>query len=284
MSAVKSLIEDTFLMVSLVLSGLIYTVLYLNGIYVIDIDWHWQFIDKTHLYSEFWPSVWYFHANPPGLSIFHYVADKVSLGHKYTFFEILFPFLHFISLFLFYRVLQFINIKYCKIVTFVLFFNPLIFIYFKYPFNSTIIFVTSCLLLFVLFSPSISKNRKLIYVTLILSFNSFTRASWHVFVIALFLIPFWYSAARKYVVVSLLLFAVPLGVYLKNYFLFGKFTSSSWSGFNFARIHIPEKAPHKTISKIHVFTYGSSVAPLRQYVDPDNPLLKVFFGKDPQSG
>lgn len=245
--------------------------LVIAGIGVIDIDYYWQFMDWELLDKDFWGSILYFHANPPGLSLLHLFAKQVSFGHPYIFWALVLPFLHILAWSQFYAFVQRIGFKYAKWVSLILFLNPLIFIYFKYPFYSTFIFTSSCFLLNILFS---SKSRDYIFIgiTIVFAFNALLRSSWHVFVLGAFLLPLFFKTSWKSRGIALAIFLLPLSIYVKNYVLFEKFTSSTWMGMNLYH-HIDRGA-----EDLSIFHAGRFM-PLPAYdgfIQEDHPLVKKY--------
>jgi len=247
-------------------------IMYYRDFRMMNLDNWVQIIEPSFLYHDFLKSILYYHGNPPGLSIIYYLAEKISFGNRSIFFEIIFPILHCICFSLFYKVLVVKKIHFRKVIAAILFLNPLIFVYFKFPFYSSLIFVSSCFLLYVWTSEDISANKRLLYTAIILSFNGFLRSSWHIVFILLILAPFFVKANNRYRIISLLILIIPLSVYIKNYIVFHKFVTSSWTPMNLARAHIPWECDCKTISKVPAFSPPQYYQP---YITKD-PLQEKY--------
>jgi hypothetical protein len=258
------------------IGGLILVVhffLYLGGVDLIRIDYYWQFMDPALLEKDFWGSLWFFHANPPGLSLVHYLADTISFGNSNAFWALLLPIFHLLAFRFFYAFCKGYGFPYSKWVTAVLFLNPLLFIYFKYPFYSTFLFLSSCILLYTIFSKS-KQGKALLIIAALLAFNMLMRSSWHIVIVLIFLIPFFKGVRFPSRILALFIIVIPLFFYVKNYLLFGKFSTSTWMGMNLYH-HIDQKENDKGISSIGRF---EAVEAYAEYYDPNHPLINKYEG------
>lgn len=232
----------------------IHIFLYACGVRVINIDNYWQLLNPEVLNSDPVGSIFFQHNNPPLLSLIFWMLDYLTNGNKYIALNLILPIFHLISFNIFYLCLEYLNInkKLIKISCAVFFLNPLMFVYFLYPFYSTFLFFSSILIIYSIISP-ISIEKRLLYITIALSFNSLIRSSYHIMIVLMFIFPLIIKANIKYILISCMVLTLPLSIYIKNYVLFDSFLSSSWMGMNLAD-HIPPYSSHKTISELKKFS------------------------------
>lgn len=214
---------------------IIHTALYIYGIRIMNIDSYWQLANSSLLKSDPLGTIFFFHGNPPLLSILFWFLDLFSFTNKYVILNILLPILHSISFLLFYQCLKNVKIgeRLRLISSSVVFLNPLMFIYFLYPFYTTFIFISSLIIIYALVSP-ISWEKRLLIVTAALSFNSLIRASYHLIIIFVAIFPLMIKSKPKYIIFSLIILLLPSSLYIKNYILFDHLSGSSWVGMNLA--------------------------------------------------
>ncbi len=228
---------------------LIHVILYMLGLRVIEIDNYWQLPDLEILNADPFNTLFFLHSNPPLLSFIFWFLDYSTNGNKYFAFNLILPILHVISFNLFTLSLSNLRAdkKISRIFTVLFFINPLIFIYFLYPFYPTFIFFSSTVMIYAI-TLNCSIEKKLLYLTATLSFNSLIRASYHIVIVLFFIFPFFLKANKKTKAICILILLLPLSIYTKNYILYDFFSTSSWLGLNIAN-HIPLDAQHKVISK-----------------------------------
>jgi len=108
--------------------------------------------------------------------------------------------------------------------------------------------------------------------------TSFFHLAW--FLVLLLLIVFQKKANK---IILLKMAAIPfiiiLSLYLKNYFVFGEFNSSSWLGMNLSRITV-----HQLDNKVKSDFYNkglisklSTIPPFTQYADLDSSIINKYF-------
>ena len=269
----KKIFKDKFIFLTfLSILFLHMLIFYIRKISLINIDWYLQVIHFRYPDPDFFRSVWYYHAEAPGISMINFIIRSISGKYYEIFFTLILAFLHGLSFYWFYCALKYKQVRFAKWISLVLFLNPLVFIYFKYPFYSTFLFVTSTAVLYVLFTNK-SYIQKVLLLSVILGFNIFIRASWHIVIVLLILLPFWKKVPLKTVFISILILVIPTGLYVKNYFLFHKFTASTKIGMNLARNHIPPDPKRNSISHITAF---SDIKMYEPYLDQKNPLLEKY--------
>jgi hypothetical protein len=203
--------------------------------------------------TPFWTLLYYFHGNPPLLSILHHVNDEVSGSIRLLFFEFLLPVLHAGSMLFFSTALRGFKLRIPSFLTALLFLNPLIFLYFRYPFYSCLLFFLNAVVLSLL-SGLKEKPLRIFGIAAIFSIESLLRTCYSpylLFLLVLFLMHEW-----NWKRVGLLgLFFLPTLVWQhKNYLIVGKFTSSTWTGMNLARGHLPWNVHNQTVDFIPTFS------------------------------
>jgi len=243
--------------------------LWLLGNQAIYIDWYVQLAPLEFLKEDSFKAIYYLHGNPPGFSLFWYLTHLAGTW-QYPLIHCLLIGLHLLSYYWFQKAIE----SKFKIVAFqwvgiILFINPLLFIYFKYPFYCTFLFALLCAWLFV---QNIVKNksRQLVYIAIILSLACLFRSSWHIFIAVAILaiyIPRTHISSK---IIALLIISIPFSFYFKNKLLFGSFASTSWSAMNWANgNHInaakgigtlaPFKTPIDSIYKAYINESDSQV-------------------------
>jgi len=225
-----------------------------NGLHCFRMDYYMQIVqtnfDKG---TPFWEMLYHFHGNPPLLSIIHHIAQSL-LGFKaYAFFDILLPGLHAGSFLIFRAALGRFSIRVPLIVQCLIFLNPLIFIYFRYPFYSSFLFFLNSFLLYCF--AVYRKNQSVIFlIAAIFSVESLLRTSYSPILLSLLSVWLLQGFSLRKLCWICLLFILPFAWQFKNYLLVGKFTSSTWVGMNLARGHLPWNVHPNTIDFVPTFS------------------------------
>jgi hypothetical protein len=226
----------------------------ISGFHCFRMDGYMQ-ISQTNFpkTTPFWEMLFFFHGNPPLLSVTHHFAQILFPSDPVIFFDLFLPILHAGAFLLFRSALVRFGILRFRWIPIILFVNPLIFIYFRYPFYSCLLFFLNTLVLFLL-SGLKQKPTTIYWIASVFSIQCLLRASYS----PLILIPFILYLAgpihwRKTAWI-VLLFIPPLTVQTKNYFLVGKFTSSTWTGMNLARGHLPWNVHNALVEFIPTFS------------------------------
>jgi len=207
--------------------------------------------------TPFWEMLFYFHGNPPLLSLIHKIAESLFGSKSYLFFDLVLPWLHVCSFFFFKSAISNFGLKVRSIWSLILFLNPLIFIYFKYPFYSTFLFFTNAWLLY-LFSKLKFEPKLIFGIASLFSIACLLRASYLPMVIFPFLV--WLSSEKniRTIFILFLILLPPLSWQFKNYVIVGKFSSSSWIGMNVARCHKPWYVHNQLVDFIPPFSSPAS--------------------------
>jgi hypothetical protein len=218
---------------------LIHYTLSFVGLHTFSLDGYSQLVQEMFPKGlPFWEMLYHFHGNPPLLSILHHWAEVLFSKKSYLFFDLLLPVLHAAS-FLFFRVaLNNSRLKFHILWIGFLFCNPLIFIYFRYPFYCTFLFFLNSALVFFL-TRLRDKPGSVIGIVSIFSAECLLRASYFPFlflILSIWLLPRY---SIKNIAIAFIIMLPPILWQFKNQILVGKFTSSTWIGMNLARCHMP---------------------------------------------
>ena len=217
---------------------LVHGLLSILGFPFIPVEGHLQ-LAQTHSApgTSVLQSIWWFHGNPPLLSAIHALASGLVPGRALLFFQLLLPFLHAASFLLFVMGIRRRGLLFPTWLVCILFLNPLIFIYFRYPFYTCFLFFASCLVWVLLASHAKNPWNTTYRIAWILGVASLLRASWH----PLLFLPGLYFLLPKplnWRYIKLLLPFVPVLLWMgKNQALVGRFTTSTWLGINLYRTH-----------------------------------------------
>ncbi|MES2388406.1 MAG: hypothetical protein V4543_10430 [Bacteroidota bacterium] len=256
------------------LIALIHIVMAARGIHVVRMEWWWHLLDDREMHHDFLRSIYYFHGNPPGLSILTRLADEVSFGHRYELLWAILTGMHILSFYAFRQAAQKAVRFDSRIPVALIFLNPFIFIYFNYFYNVTLMLCAWCCLLWLWFSTA-SGSKKTIVTFTVFCFFCLIRSSWHIGIVlaaGIWMLSFWDRPKAKYIALMVFLFALPLSVYIKNYIVFGKFTTSTWLGMNLCRSNMPYNCD-KPISKLEPFV---PVPEYAKVINLDIPYVNKF--------
>ena len=94
---------------------------------VFDVDRYMQFLSPKYYDERFWTHLYYFHANPPGLSALHYVLERWTSGQRPAAFWVLLLVGHCSAYSLFLHGVQARGLKMAQSVSAILLLNPMVF-------------------------------------------------------------------------------------------------------------------------------------------------------------
>lgn len=239
---------------------------------------NWQYLAVDTLHHNLLKGVWYDHTQPPLFNLLLGVILKISGSTAPLVFSLLFKSITLLNTFLLLRLLKG-NAKHKNI--------PLLFslIYLLSPATMLFeneLFYTSFITLLLLLSCNYlvtyqvtGKPGKLLGFFLPLVLICLTRSMYH---LAWLLIPWLFlfvssrkqKYARKALLTGLLFIAVACGWYIKNYIIFGSFTSSTWGGMNIARnvFHDAVISDSGQIASIEPF---SKISAYKKFLPTDDP-------------
>jgi hypothetical protein len=209
------------------------------GVPIINIDNYMQIVQAPEMQTNFFRALYYLHLNPPGLSIYIKLCALLGGGNPYPVLEALQPLLHGTACFWFYRGtrLLFPGLPLWTIV--ILFLNPLVFVYFRYPIYSCLLFTLSCYIVYLLAAKGWQTNRGLFTLCGLVALAGFMRSSWHIGFVALVVGMLIYSSKAPYRYLAALFILLPLSVYFKNLYIYNGFFASSILSQSLARTQLP---------------------------------------------
>jgi len=187
----------------------------------------------------------------------HYWAETAFQKKTFWFFDLLLPLFHIGSFLFFYQAVQNFKVKVGWIWIVLIFLNPLIFIYFRYPFYSTFLFFLNSALLFLLSKRS-TKPGTILWIACLFSIGALLRSTYSIFLFLPVLLWLTPKIRPKTVFWILLIMLPPFLWQFKNYMLIGKFTTSSWIGMNLARCHLPWNVHNDLVDFIPPFSMPDS--------------------------
>ncbi len=205
------------------------------------LHWAWQLLDPAWLREAPLTSVWYMHMQPPLFNLL--TAFALRLPSPTLFLDLLYLSMGFLTTFLLYLLGLSLGLRRwlsAVIVAVVFVLNPSSFLYETWYFYTyPVLFLTSLLSLLLVRAVRRPTFRRLILALSVLTLLTLLRTSYHLVLFALIGgAMFWYLRDRwKVVLFALLMASLPTFLwYLKNYALFGTFSSTSWTGMNITRL------------------------------------------------
>jgi len=209
---------------------------------VLPLDRYWHYIDPSLLKNNLLESLWHLHSQPPLFNLYLGAVLKLSGQSLQTIFHISYLLCGLIlSLSLFFIMFRLsVSVWISLIFTSLFILSPESILYENFLFYTYPVSMMLCTSGLVLYEFLRSKRLKYgIIFFLLLSAIVLTRGMFHIlwFILIAFLIILFKKDCLKKILLSLLIpFLLILGVYVKNYLLFGNFTTSTWLGMHFSRI------------------------------------------------
>ncbi len=181
--------------------------------------------------------IFHLHTNPPLLNFIAGICYKIHLPF-YFFCMTTFAIMQIAGAFAFYNVLIRLKIQYAPLFCFLLFANPLQFVWFSFYYYPAILFFLSVVILKIIYSDHSNEN-KFNKIALVFVCLSMIRASYHPVWIFFLLLSFRKLIPLKRMIPGLLLLLIPLSWYSKNYVQYGFWGGSSLFGQNISA-HYPD--------------------------------------------
>jgi hypothetical protein len=238
----------------------------------------WQILDVSQLSEHLIDSLWYMHSQPPLFNALVGVLVKTFPEHYYKVFLLINLIGSLSSAFLIYATLRKVKVSdlMAGLLAMLMVLNPVIMLY-ENLFSYTVltIFLLGLTLYFLVVFLVERSPFAWISFCVMLAVIVLTRSSYHVaWMVVIVLIAIGYSPRemrRRLLLVALLPIIVASSWYVKNYAVFGTFSSSSWLGMNMARI-FPPATPLGAIRPFRPLQeYNGFYGPARRY--PDIPVL-----------
>jgi hypothetical protein len=204
----------------------------------------WQAIDVALLKSSLMESLYYSHAQPPLFNLLSGLVLKVFPHHYSLAFHVVFLIIGWLNVVLIYLSLRKLKVpeKVSLIISLLFMMLPSVVLYENlYSYTYINIFLLS-LTIFLLLMFVEKQNAGLFFLfcgTLcaLVLLRSFYHVAWLIFIVVVVLcFHRKHMSFRKLVVVSVIPMIFVFGWLIKNYFLFGSFSTSTWIGMNLARV------------------------------------------------
>ena len=239
-----------------------------------------QYLDPTLLKNDLLQSLFYMHSQPPLFNMFLGIGLKLFSDDPGIFYHYSFLFLGLIFSLSLYLLLIRLNISKggSFILTVIFIVNPAFILY------ENLLFYTHPIMVLLLLSAFLLnfylKNRSLLPLFLfftVLAIVCLTQSFFHIAwfaAIVLIILLFKKNEIKRVIFAASIPFLIVLSVYLKNYFVFNEFTSSTWFGMNFSKITTFQVPQHTRDS---LFKAGSTsyLSTLTYFPDIKKPSLNI---------
>jgi hypothetical protein len=237
---------------------------------------YWQYLDVETLRNHLLSGVWYDHAQPPLFNLFLGFVLKIGGNHYISLFDIILKLISLgNALFLFSIVKKLSAVNFLPMLVAVLYIlSPATIIFESELFYTSLVSFLLLLSIYYLIRLTESDgwlNAFGIFIPLALL--CLTRSVYHIvwlFVIAASLIFYFRRKAvlDKLIIASFACIVLVGSWYVKNKFLFGKLTASTWVGMNMAR-NVFHDNEIKDSNRIEAFEPFSRISIYRKFLDPE---------------
>lgn len=197
-------------------------------------------VGRTSWLSDPLEAILYYHATSPFLSVFNHLMASLNEPRGALAYLLFFILVHLAS----YGLLEsYFRRTYGMkggLALSVLMLNPMVFIYLNQPFYTYWCFLLVSVLIYFFLAPHYSRQLKFVILCVALAMISFIRPSWHLFFV--FPLALSYGLITKQTLRNywaLILFILPLSLFVKNKILFDTFSPGTLMGLNIAREHLP---------------------------------------------
>ncbi len=249
---------------------------------------YWQYLHIETLKNNLLPGVWYNHTQPPLFNLILGTILKIFGNESQLAFSFLFKTISLLNAILLYLIVNKIVAQKTVSILISLFYilSPAAIVY-----ETEIFYTTTITLLFLIFFYFLLKlKEKIIIINIIgvfapILFACLTRSMYHIvffIVISTIIIAYFRKSVhiRKIIITASIFIILISSWYLKNYYFFSTFSSSSWIGMNLSRnvfhdIQIKDSSkitslePFQKISAYNKFIKNSSVNKFRNLNDRD---------------
>lgn len=234
---------------------------------------YWQYLDEETLRHNLLTGVWYDHAQPPFFNLLVGSVLKISGSYAPYAFALLFKAITLANTVLLYVIVKRVT-AHARIPLWIALFymlSPAAIVYENELFYTG--FVSLLFLICTWFIVSLSgfiNWKQAVGIFLPLLLISMTRSFYHLAWLAVIsIIIMWWcrkkAGAGKLVILSLLCLALTAGWYVKNYLIFGQFSSSSWIGMNLSR-NVFHDNEIKDSSRIEAYLPFSKISEYRRFI------------------
>ncbi|MBC7866666.1 MAG: glycosyltransferase family 39 protein, partial [Gloeobacteraceae cyanobacterium ES-bin-316] len=234
------------------------------------INVYWQYLSMESLQHNLLKGVWYNHTQPPIFNLFLGLIVKLSGSYAGFVFSVVFKVITIVNVILLYNSSKILvgSSRIPLVLSLIYLLSPATMILENELFYTT--FITMLLLISCNCLLRFTKTHSLKYVWgffLSLSVVCLTRSMYNIMwlvVIAIAVIFYFRKTApAQLVVIASCCILLTSSWYIKNYFIFGKFTTSTWLGMNLARnvFHDFTQLDSSKIESIEPFSKISSYQP-----------------------
>ncbi len=238
---------------------------------------YWQYLDVETLRHNLLEGVWYDHAQPPLFNLFLGLILKISGGSSFFVFSLIFKLITLVNTLLLLAILKRVIQHPVIPVALSLFYllSPAAVVFENELFYTTFIsmlFLISCNYMQLIKKTITWKKAAGIFLPLVMI--CLTRSMYHLvwlLVICMFIL-FSHkreTGFRKLLFLSVCSLVLIAGWYVKNYMIFGQFSTSSWIGMNLAR-NVFHDAELKDSTRIETIPPFSPVSAYRSFLSSDN--------------
>lgn len=206
----------------------------------------WQVLDVSQLSESLVKSIWYLHAQPPLFNSLVGVLVKLSPDHYGKVFLLINLIGSLASALLIYATLRKIKVSdlLASLLGILMVLNPAIMLYENlFSYTVLIIFLLALtlhsLVVFLVERKVSAWNLLCVVLAVIVLTRSSFHLAWMVVIVFIGIVYSPRHMRSRLLLVALLPIIIASSWYLKNYVVFGSFSSSSWLGMNMARIFPP---------------------------------------------
>ena len=199
-----------------------------------------QYLDPIYLKYNLLESIWYLHSQPPLFNLFLGIVLKLSpLKDLHLTFLVIYTFMGLMMTFFLFSILRHLNIRdsiaFLLVIIFMTFDHTTLmferWLFYTYPLA---VLMTASAFFLILFAKKKSPIYFFIFSTLlavIVLTRAFYHIIWMLMLLAIVIFP-QHRRRKQLILISLGPFIICFLIYLKNFFLIGQFSSSSYLGHN----------------------------------------------------
>ncbi len=246
---------------------------------------YWQYLDVESLRNNLLHGVWYDHVQPPGFNLLLGIVLKLSGSHAPFVFNILLKAITLANTFLLLHILkQLIQSPNLPVVISLIYLlSPATLILEAELFYTT--FISMLLLGSIFYLLQFRRKPNWLNgfgIFFPLGVLCLTRSMYHLgwFLVIIVVVIYYYknkSGFAKLVVSAFFSLALVTGWYLKNYFVFGSFSTSTWIGMNISR-NVFHDSEITDSSHIEAYEAFSKISSYKKFISGN--LEKEFAGLD----
>jgi hypothetical protein len=244
---------------------------------------YWQYLDVETLRHNLLTGIWYDHAQPPGFNLLLGIVLKLFGSHAAFAFNVLLRLITLVNVLLLLNILKRVTAHpYLPlIISLIYLLSPATLVLETELFYTTFISMLLLLGVYFLLRFRLKQNWANGFCIFIpLAVLCLTRSMYHLLWLLVIAVSVLYYYKKKTGFSKLLVSAfvcvlLVAGWYLKNYFIFGSFSTSTWIGMNFSR-NVFHDNEIKDSSKIEAYEAFSKISFYKKFISGN--LEKKFAG------